>query len=279
MIKESYFHSNKECHFMIHSELKSFRPTILFIHGLGDSSATYRNYLNSNLTENYNILIPDLLGYGKSGTSSDYRFEHQIQGIEQHIAYLEKHLAIHISDLILVAHSMGAIHATLLCESKLKNIIKAFINVEGSITQYGSFIAENMMSAVQENNFLNWFDDFKQRIIYEKLAQQCISIRPYYASLEFCDPTAFLKNGMQMIQMSRELKGQYTHLIGKKYRELTIPKIYCYGDTICQETLAFLQENKLISRYFPCKNHFLLAECNREFILFISKYIRNNESK
>lgn len=274
MLYESYFQVENECYFMTHSDLKTSRPTLLFIHGLGDSGINYHSYLNSNLSKHYNMLIPDLLGCGKSSASVDYSFHHQVQGIERHIQYLQKIMNTQFSDFVLVAHSMGGIHATMLCESNLKRQIKAFINVEGSITQFGSFIAESMMNAIKEADFTTWYHDFKQNKIYEKLAQQFILIRPYYASLEFCHPDAFLNNARQMYEMSRELTGKYTHVIGKRYTELTIPRIYCYGDTMCQETIDFLKENNLETQYFPCQNHFLLAECADDFIAFIDEYVK-----
>ncbi len=256
MIYESYFQKNKEYYFMLHSELQEARPTLLFIHGLGDSHIDYLPYLHSELANYYNILIPDLLGYGKSSTADDYSFEHQIQGIEKNLDYLQKKFQIEFRHIFLIAHSMGSIHATLLCESLLKKNIRGFINVEGSITQFGSFIAESLSHAVTENNFDAWFYDFKQKKIYENLAYHAPLVRPYYASLEFCQPTAFLQNGLQMYQMSRTLTGKYTHIIGKKYAALTIPTVYCFGDSLAKETLAFLAEHHLATHYFPCQNHF-----------------------
>lgn len=275
MIHESYFHTDDEYYFMIHSELLSSRPTLLFIHGLGDAHMHYRAYLDSDLINHYNLLIPDLLGHGKSSAAQDYSFQHQVKGIEQHIDYLQKTLEIKLSDFILIAHSMGGIHATLLCESNLQKSIKAFINVEGSITQFGSFIAEDMVKTLKKESFMQWYDHFKQKKIYETLALEYVSIRPYYAGLECCHPDAFLKNALQMYEMSKALAGKYTNMIGKKYAKLMIPKIYCYGDSLCKETLAFLNEYDLASRHFPAKNHFLLSECLDEFIVFIHHYVKS----
>ena len=89
---ESYFHSDDEHYFMVHSELKASRPTLLFIHGLGDAHIDMLPYLNSSLAQHYNILIPDLLGYGKSSSGKDYSFQHQVEGIKNHLDYLQKKL-------------------------------------------------------------------------------------------------------------------------------------------------------------------------------------------
>ncbi len=271
---ESYMIIDHQCYFMLHSKLKSDRPTILFIHGLGDSSISYQPYLESDLTHYYNIIVPDLLGNGKSSSADDYSFQKQVDGIEKHLEYLQEKFQIRFSFLILVAHSMGSIHATLLCASKFKFIINGLINVEGSITQYGSFVCENMINAIPQQGFKTWFEDFKQNKIYDHLAYHSIPLRMYYASLIFCHSQTFLENATEMYNLSRALPGKYTHLMGQKYIELSIPKIYCYGDSMCKETLAFLQEHQLESHYFPCKNHFLLTECYNEFIIFIDDYIK-----
>jgi pimeloyl-ACP methyl ester carboxylesterase len=126
---ESYFQYQNSHHYLIHSGLAPNLPTLLIIHGLGDSSLNYREFLS--LT-NYNVLIPDLLGYGKSSGAGDYSCNNQVNAIIHHINHLQKESGIALSNITLLAHSMGAIVATLLCESDLKSQIKALISVEGS---------------------------------------------------------------------------------------------------------------------------------------------------
>jgi len=276
---ESYYHLNNEFYFMAHSELKPSRLTLLFIHGLGDAHIHYLPYLHSVLAQDYNILIPDLLGYGKSSAAKDYRFQYQIAGLQQHIHHLHKIFNLPLSNFILIAHSMGGIHATLLCESNFSPNIKGFINVEGSITQYGSFIAKNMLNSLKTKTFSKWFTDFKQKNIYETLGYQSIPIRPYYAAVEFCQPDAFLNNATEMAMMSNALTGKFTNIVGKKYAHLAIPRIYCYGDTLSKETIEFLSANNLLSHYFKCKTHFLLSECFDEFITFIKNYVESLQLK
>ncbi|OGT46880.1 MAG: hypothetical protein A3E83_08975 [Gammaproteobacteria bacterium RIFCSPHIGHO2_12_FULL_41_20] len=94
MVIESYFLHENLCHHMVHSQLLSHRPTLLIIHGLGDSGASYYNFLFSKELRDYNILIPDLLGYGKSSASTDYSFQCQVTGILKHIDYLQNQQGI-----------------------------------------------------------------------------------------------------------------------------------------------------------------------------------------
>lgn len=267
---ESYFQFNNDTFFLAHNDLAR-RPTLLFIHGLGDSHISYLPYFSTELAKHYNILIPDLLGHGNSSASAtnDYSFHYQIQGVTQHLTYLQKHLSL--SNIILIAHSMGGIHATLLCDTSLKQCITNFICVEGSVTQYGSFISENMVQSLKTEPFDKWFQGFKEKIF--ALSKENNFMLPYYASLDFCQPEAFKQNAAEMYQLGHTLTGQYTNVIGKKYAELCVPRIYCYGDSLAKETIAFLSENNLEIEYFPAKTHFILSECIYEFVQFTQLYL------
>lgn len=262
MTHESYFSLANETYFMIHSDLLSSRPTLLFIHGLGDSHLNYLRYLSSDLTEQFNVLIPDLLGYGKSSSASDYSFKHQIEGIIRHLDFLQHQAKVRFDNIILVAHSMGGIHATLLCESAIKNSIKGFINVEGSVTQYGSFISQNMIEALKTRCFDDWFAEFKRHIDYS----------PYEASLEFCSPDAFHQNATEMYNICHASTGKFTNSAGKKFICLDVRKVYCYGDFTCKETLEFLNDNHVPLQYSPAKTHFVLSECPDAMIVFIKQF-------
>ncbi len=77
--------------------------------------------------DNCNIIVPDLIGYGKSSESAngDYRFKANIEKLWKIIADLKGH------DLIVIGHSMGGDIGTLLCASGKKDKIVKFVNIEG----------------------------------------------------------------------------------------------------------------------------------------------------
>lgn len=269
MVQESYFYSGNECYYMAHSKLASKRPTLLIIHGLGDSGMSYREFLHADSLKNYNILIPDLLGHGKSSGAEDYSFQHQVHGILKHIDYLAHQANVVFSDFILLSHSMGGIHATLLCKSPLGSMIKKFINIEGSITQYGAFISARVAEEKKKNTFFTWFEDFKQSIIYQE-GNKSLALRYYYASLIFCHAEAFLQNAMEMHDMSVTLSGKYSHIIGEEYAGLNIPRIYCYGNSMCAETLEFLKENKLQTKHFNFPTHFFMPDGFHDIVDYLT---------
>lgn len=267
---ESYFF-DQEIYFMQHTPLRKECATLLFIHGLGDSSINYRSFLSTPLLKNYNILIPDLLGYGKSSNSADYSFQHQVNGLLKHLAFLEQQSKITLNNIVLISHSMGGIHATLLCESPLKEKIIGFINVEGSITQYGAFISNDTVKAITQNNFPTWFHKFKEITVYAG-GKNVASLKHYYASLQCCRPEAFAQNASEMQQLSHYLSGEYTHLMGQKYIELQIPRVYCHGTGLAKQTLTFLQKNHLTTHEFPTSSHFVMTECFNHFVKYVIEF-------
>jgi len=271
-MKESYIRYNHAYCYMRHTPLRSHRKTLLFLHGIGDSSLSYEQYLQ--VFDNVNILIPDFLGYGKSSKYDDYHFKVQIAALIEQINSLEQAYKVTLDDIILIPHSMAAIHAVLLCHSMIKEKIKGIINIEGSITQYGSFISEEASRAYQQETFDAWFDKFREITIFNKLLHQFPICRSYYASLKFCQAKAFLENALEIRQFCLAGTGEYTNIAGLNYAELDLPKIYCYGDkSLCQESIEFLNKKRLKTKTFHTANHFLMLECFDEFVDFVTNWV------
>lgn len=272
-MNESYYKTENAHSFIRYSSLMPKRKTLLFLHGIGDSSISYLPFLNTPILSQFNIIIPDFLGYGKSSKNDDYSFTLQIQLIIEHIKSIEKQIGFLLNDLILTAHSMGGIHAMLLCDSEIKNRIKGVINVEGSITQYGSFISETV-SKISPKNFQTWFQNFKENTIFNNFIKEFPACRSYYASLQFCQAEAFFQNALEMHQVCISGKGEYTNHAGQQFCNLDLPKIYFYGDkSLCQESQNFLHMNRLPTKIFQTNNHFVMLQCFDEFTHFIANWM------
>ncbi|MBI5447095.1 MAG: alpha/beta hydrolase [Gammaproteobacteria bacterium] len=273
-MEESYHKQGSLYTYMRCSALLPRRKTLLFIHGIGDSSLSYLPFLNTPLLTDYNLLIPDLLGYGKSAMNDDCCFSLQVALLIQHIQFLEKQKNISFSDLILVAHSMGSIHAMQLCHSSIKDQIKAVVSIEGSITQYGSFVSESVTKVIKQGDFDEWFKKFKEIIVFQGLIKKYPVLRDYYASLKFCYPPAFLQNALEMREVSLSEQGAYTNLSGQLFLKLKLPKIYCYGDkSLCEESVGFLKKFKLPTQVFSTDSHFVMLICFDEFVTFLKDWL------
>lgn len=74
--------------------------------------------------------------------------------------------------------------------------------------------------------------------------------------------------------MAHELRGrEYTHVIGDKYLALQLPKIYCYGNSLCNETIEFLRVNRLEMKHFDFETHFFMPDYSGEMAEFVREFI------
>ncbi|SDJ23722.1 Pimeloyl-ACP methyl ester carboxylesterase [Actinokineospora alba] len=91
----------------IHGHRRAYRmggsgPVLLFIHGISDSSETWRDVL-PDLAERYTVIAPDLLGHGDSDKPrADYAAAAYACGMRDLLAVLD------IDKVTVVGHSLGA---------------------------------------------------------------------------------------------------------------------------------------------------------------------------
>ncbi len=112
--------------------LCDFKPEsenlILFLHGLACSRDTFRYIFEHRHFSEYSLLLPDLVGFGRSSKPDrfSYAMEDQASLCEQLVDLFPK-VEIHV-----VAHSMGGAIG-LLFSARLSERIKSFVNIEGNL--------------------------------------------------------------------------------------------------------------------------------------------------
>lgn len=91
------------------NQLETDRPALLLLHGLLDNKATW-NPLAQLLGQEYRLLLPDLLGCGRSDKPRlDHLPENQRYSVAMHAAHLADLLAqAGVNDLVLGGSSLGA---------------------------------------------------------------------------------------------------------------------------------------------------------------------------
>ena len=274
-MKELYIPLGEKTLYLRHSEIKPNRSTLLFIHGLGDSGLAFEEVFKREEFNEFNLLVPDLTGYGRSSASKDYSFDSQVDTLWKMIGCLEKKSGAEINDLIVIGHSMGGIHAILMSNSPKKKI-KKLILVEGSITQYGSFVSYKVREVLEQGKFEQWLENvFIENAIKKKLLNKYPSCGHYYASLLFCRRQAFLENALEIGKYRLALDGKWKNLAGEIYSKLDIPRVYCYGETsMCQETKDFLKEKLLDVEIFDTGCHFIMSDKKDEFYNFLYNYCK-----
>ncbi len=222
------------------------RPTILFIHGLGESGLCFEDAFKQTALDDFNLLVPDLAGYGRSSSAASYSFHAQLDRIRRLVDHF------YTEPLHVVGHSLGSDLAILACQSVVPQAASLTI-LEGHLTFSGVFIANRAVAAYERGEFDEWWTHgFRDTIVYEQWGAHSLATRGYYASLRFARPQAMLENSLELVRR-REF--------GDVYCALTMPKLFCYGSqSVTEPTLEFLAAHNLESRKFEGAHWFMLDQ-------------------
>lgn len=268
---ETYLQIENDQIFLSHNLIIPNRPSLLFVHGLGESGQCFQEVFDDQRFDDFNLLVPDLIGYGRSSASKsrDYSFKTQVNMLRGIIDQLK------LKRVILIGHSMGGDLTTLLCTLDRNKIIAKYVNIEGDVTQDDISISKLAVEAAERGEFDKWFKtDFLQETVFNDWGRKYESCRRYYASLCFCRPEAFLANAHECYARNNSLEGKFKSEIGKKYSSLAIPRTFCYGSrSIADTTIQFLQEMELECCAFEGASHWVMIDKPNEFYSFLYDYV------
>jgi pimeloyl-ACP methyl ester carboxylesterase len=251
-----------------HTQIDPARPSLLFIHGLGESGLCFIEAFREPALSRFNILVPDLLGFGKStGTSeANYTFSAQIERL---IALIEHNK---IPRVYLVGHSMGGDIGTELSYQK-PDKVAAFINVEGSLTASDRFITDKALEAEQNRRFEVWLrEDLRRGEVHDWSATWPTCIR-YAASLEMCQPEAFLASAREIRRLNDGTLSGASGIIGDRYMRLNVPRAYCWGaESLTPASRAWLERSSLVNERFDGAYHWVMLDRPEAFYRFVSGF-------
>ena len=274
LIQESIFQTEDGWLFVRHNELDRPRPFLLFVHGLGESGMCFNEAFESGEMLEYNLVVPDMMGYGRSSRAGngDYSMDSQILRLWRLMDVLE------IGSFYIIGHSLGGDIGTFMAASDSKKRIKGFVNIEGDLTPHDIFFSNKVVSAAEGGNFAKWFDtDFKEDLVLKGWGGRWPSCRRYYASLQFARPEAFLANAKEIYQKNQALPGRRECLTGLTYAGLKIPKVLCWGsESLAKGTLEFLESASLLHRKFEPAFHWPMIDQAERFYSFLSGYFQRS---
>lgn len=225
--------------FCRHNGIKKGDSSILLIHGLGESGLSFSEIFEDDRFDSFNVVAPDLVGYGKSSwsVSKNYSFAYHLDCLWEVIDHFM------LDDITVVGHSLGGDLGTLLCRQDMCEYqgperddcvgrIRRFINVEGNLTKHDLFISRRAHAADERGGFNKWF---QERFLYGRVYRKWCGwgkkkgsfARRYLASLHFCDPEAFRQNAVEIYRRNHV---QGSDSGGILYSALEIrEKLYVYG--------------------------------------------------
>lgn len=235
------------------------RPTLLLIHGLGESGLCFEDTFEEPALDGFNLIVPDLAGYGRSSSSAVYSFDAQLARIGRLLSHFD------IGKLHVLGHSLGSDLAILACQTVAARAATLVI-LEGHLTYSGVFIANQAAAAHERGEFRQWWHSgFRESMVYEQWGADSLPIRGYYASLRFARPEAVLENALELVSR-REF--------GDIYCGLPMPKMFCYGTkSVTQPALDYLVEHQLESQSFEGAHWFMLDQ-PAIFWKFLARFLK-----
>jgi pimeloyl-ACP methyl ester carboxylesterase len=251
-----------------HSEIRPGRPTLFFVHGLGDSGLAFSEAFYHLQSINYNLVAPDLVGYGKSSAAldGDYSLASQILRLERVASRLG------VAQLILVGHSLGGLIATEWAASESPSQLQALVNIEGNLTPRDASLSRRAVEAFRSfaEDSTVWSAWFRSTFVPSLTASEdgrpSSSLLRYYASILLCRPEAFLANSVETLQLTEVSPGETLSPIAARYIAVTLPKLYCWGtNSLDPATQQLLARHALPNRSFPGAGHWPMIDAPEVF--------------
>lgn len=237
--------------FIRHNEIDKTKESIWFLHGFADSGLAYKEVFNSILSADFNLFVVDLPGFGVSPINNE------CISIKQQANLLSKIIKEETSKegkINIVAHSLGALIGTWVCEM-LSDNINYFFNVEGNLTTADSYFSSKPLNFETAEDFIISFEKeiFEQAIKEERF-------RRYYSSLKFASP-----EGMRNWALSSQdfIKN---NRCGFEYKNLNCHKLYIWGDLDTPKaTQEFIKEQNIEHRLYKGVGHWHMVENSESF--------------
>ncbi|MBW2524308.1 MAG: alpha/beta hydrolase [Deltaproteobacteria bacterium] len=224
--------------------------TLLLVHGLGCSMASFDGVWSRPLAERLSVLVPDLPGFGSS--SRPERFSYSMEDHAE--ALVQLLVAVGAGRIHLVAHSMGGAPALLLAE-RIGPQLASFINVEGNL-------APADCGMISRRTASKSFERFRRiglpalRMAVQQSEQP--AMRSFGGWLAAANPFAFWRSCGSLVEWSDS--GELLRI----FRELRCRRLYVYGER--SGLPAVLDELGDVERIaIPDCGHFVMQDAAEAF--------------
>ncbi|MCH8247477.1 MAG: alpha/beta hydrolase [Bacteroidetes bacterium] len=226
---------------------------LVFLHGLGCSSETFRDIWKRPDFDAYSILCLDLPGCGSSDAPKAFSYSMEDQALV--CAEVLSHYPT--NDIHLICHSMGGAIGLLLPHEIINRTI-SFANIEGNLNPEDCVFGSREVSNVS-------FEVFVSELLPEFKRSSETWVKN---GLESVSPFAFYESAKSLVSWSDSGK------LLRAFHELSFRKVYIYGEHNADHpTVATVAgiSNIEIKR----AGHFVMNDSPDQFYNELSNFIRD----
>lgn len=230
---------------------------VWLLHAFADSSLAYRELLESNLGDDFDLYAPDFPGFGVSPVRPGRT---SLADVAEVLVELIEDLAPS-GQVFLVAHSAASIIATTVTRA-IPERVAAVFSVEGNLTAadayYTGQVARYASGEAFKAAFLEQVFD---------LAREDGAFRRYFAGVSFADPEALMGWGRSALEMS--------DAAGDDFISLDCPKVYYWrSQDPPEETRRFIRSSELPTLTYPGSGHWPMVDHPRRCAEDIGRFLR-----
>lgn len=207
---------------------------LIWIHGLGEQSASFDAIARHPALAGYRHLLVDLPGYGRAPWPASLPAgDSLVHTADLLAAWIDERPSDDQNLPVLIGHSQGGVLATLVAE---RTAVRGIVNIEGNLTLGDCTFSLKANSDTADELEAGGFAAMLDEIYRDGLIQR--ALRSYHAAMSMASPRVFHRNAVDLVAAAK--RGD----LAPRFAALRCPKLFIAGvpNGICERSRELLTE-------------------------------------
>lgn len=275
-------------------------PTLLLLHGLGDSSQAWDALFDDSRFDGWNLLAPDLAGFGGTGgdAGDEFSFAGQVKLVGRLLASIQPR------ELVITGHSMSGVMGGWLVASLLERLgkqqtsqltswtgfsaeellpteslkrinLRGFVSVEGTLAPADASISHRAVTVAERGRFDRWYESFVELSCSDAWLDENPGADHYQLSIRQAVPEAFLASARDLDNWKKASDQPGLTHAAHLLRSIDLPRVYCYGSrSVHPDALHVLRDSDVELAGFDGAGHWLMNEQSEAFRALLAEKLK-----